>query len=625
VNSEELEQSLHTEFENYLKDNVSDLKQEVSSFKDKIEAAFEKHKSEIDGAFQEFFDKFGEEKELEESFRESVSEHLKLARDEGSKITAAAFAEAEKLTEDEESADSAAAAFQFADMRDAINEISAQDSQSEILKSLVEHAAQFTPRGAFFIVKNEHLVGWRMFGTEEHDNPQVVREVFFPISSKTALSESVETLATVEGSSMDGEDDLLYLNKLGFEQSEKMYAIPLVARGRGVAVLYADKGSEDGNVNVEALETLMRVAGLTVEVLASTQMAKTQVSEKPAYAGVQVQTEAEPDEEQYADDFSPTDFEDTEEPAAEFEQTDFATADEAEEAESASGFDFQPAAAEETEEAPAEEEYSFAGETEEAVSDETEEQYSYEDDSWTPASEEPAQDFSSVEDDEEMDYSASYNSFETDTEEVEEPVSAGEDYQAGMDKNYEQPYGFESNQFDNFADTSAISEETDEAVSVTEDDSNEAPEPSYTFETSGEDNFADVETETADDEAEPAFAVEETVAAPPVRSRFADRNVDLPIEVAEDERRLHNDARRFARLLVSEIKLYNEQKVKEGRESSDLYERLREAIDRSREMYDKRVQPPVAAKFDYFNYELINTLAEGDEGKLGTSYPGATV
>ena len=69
------------------------------------------------------------------------------------------------------------------------------------------------------------------------------------------------------------------------------------------------------------------------------------------------------------------------------------------------------------------------------------------------------------------------------------------------------------------------------------------------------------------------------------------------------------------RLLVSEIKLYNEQKVKEGRESSDLYERLREAIDRSREMYEKRVQPPVASKFDYFNYELVNTLAKGDKAR----------
>ena len=93
----------------------------------------------------------------------------------------------------------------------------------------------------------------------------------------------------------------------------------------------------------------------------------------------------------------------------------------------------------------------------------------------------------------------------------------------------------------------------------------------------------------------------------------------------DEERRMHNDARRFARLLVSEIKLYNEQKVTEGREQNDLYDRLREYIDRSRDMYDKRVKPEVAQKYDYFHHELVSALAEGDAAKLGNAYPGATV
>ena len=69
--------------------------------------------------------------------------------------------------------------------------------------------------------------------------------------------------------------------------------------------------------------------------------------------------------------------------------------------------------------------------------------------------------------------------------------------------------------------------------------------------------------------------------------------MEFPVEVNEEEKRYHNEARRFARLLVSEIKLYNEQKVREGRDAGDLYNRLREDIDRSRQMYDKRVAPPV--------------------------------
>ncbi len=125
--------------------------------------------------------------------------------------------------------------------------------------------------------------------------------------------------------------------------------------------------------------------------------------------------------------------------------------------------------------------------------------------------------------------------------------------------------------------------------------------------------------------AELAPSVEAPAPATTPRRRYG-ADVELPVEVASDEeRRLHNDARRFARLLVSEIKLYNEQKVAAGRSEGDLYQRLREYIDRSREMYDKRVKPEVGQRYDYFHNELVTTLAEGDEAKLGSAYPGATV
>ncbi|HEX5703469.1 MAG TPA: hypothetical protein VFX97_09755 [Pyrinomonadaceae bacterium] len=124
--------------------------------------------------------------------------------------------------------------------------------------------------------------------------------------------------------------------------------------------------------------------------------------------------------------------------------------------------------------------------------------------------------------------------------------------------------------------------------------------------------------------ATPVFS--EQYSTPLGRSRrYGMPEADLPVQVNDEERRLHNDARRFARLLVSEIKLYNEQKVSEGRNQSDIYDRLRDDIDRSRQMYDKRVAPPVAALHDYFHQELVNTLAEGDAAKLGANYPQTAV
>ncbi|HND20992.1 MAG TPA: hypothetical protein PLB18_16585, partial [Acidobacteriota bacterium] len=111
------------------------------------------------------------------------------------------------------------------------------------------------------------------------------------------------------------------------------------------------------------------------------------------------------------------------------------------------------------------------------------------------------------------------------------------------------------------------------------------------------------------------------VQSTPVAGRTGRLSAPMP-DVSEEEQKLHSDARRFARLLVSEIKLYNESKVIEGRKNNDLYDRLKEDIDRSRQMYDKRVNPVVATRFDYFHDELVNILGGGDPEKLGRDCPG---
>ena len=79
----------------------------------------------------------------------------------------------------------------------------------------------------------------------------------------------------------------------------------------------------------------------------------------------------------------------------------------------------------------------------------------------------------------------------------------------------------------------------------------------------------------------------------------------------------HDEARRFARLLVSEIKLYNESKVDEGRKNRDLYERMKEDIDRSRQMYEERIPEDVRRQSNYFYEELVRILADGDAEMLG--------
>jgi hypothetical protein len=89
------------------------------------------------------------------------------------------------------------------------------------------------------------------------------------------------------------------------------------------------------------------------------------------------------------------------------------------------------------------------------------------------------------------------------------------------------------------------------------------------------------------------------------------------IQATSSEEALHEEARRLARLLVSEIKLYNEEQVEAGRRNRDIYERLREDIDRSRQMYEERVEPRLVKATDYFYQELVRILAAGDSKALG--------
>jgi hypothetical protein len=101
-------------------------------------------------------------------------------------------------------------------------------------------------------------------------------------------------------------------------------------------------------------------------------------------------------------------------------------------------------------------------------------------------------------------------------------------------------------------------------------------------------------------------------APPPTRPAAPAARILSP-----DEQKAHEDAKRFARLVVSEIKLYNESKVNEGRRNKDIYERLKEDIERGRQMYADRVPAGVRDSTNYFFDELVRILAGGDAGALG--------
>ena len=89
-----------------------------------------------------------------------------------------------------------------------------------------------------------------------------------------------------------------------------------------------------------------------------------------------------------------------------------------------------------------------------------------------------------------------------------------------------------------------------------------------------------------------------------------------------DEQEIHKKAQRFAKLLVDEIKLYNQAKVAEGKQNRAIYKLLREDIEKSRATYEKRYGGTPAASGKYFDSEVIRILADNDRSLLGSDFPG---
>ncbi len=463
----QLEDSLRREIESYLESRLSAVRQEIGALQ-----------SLLNESLSTFVERHSDV-QMEGSMVAAIQEHLHAAHERGVELAASESSRAKASSD-------------MAIVKSAIGEINEQKSQADILKALVNRASSFAPRVAFFVIKGEQATGWRGRGFEGSVGDDAIQQISFSVNADTVIGSAAKGLATWSGGPGSHSEDHLLQNRLGEDQAQRVVAVPLKARGRAVAVLYADSaGLDSESINLEALETLVTVSGMAVELLSASRAGA--AAPAPKKAVEEAPAPAEEPQPSY-------------EPASEYSEA--------------------PVAA-------AEPEPQFSGA-------ETMESYQPE-----PVSAEPSS--------------------------FIEPVSADE------------PAGV-------FEDSAAPAEQP---ISMGEEPPSWSPAP--------------------------------VEAAPAPRRRFG-QDQELPVEVhGEEERRLHNDARRFARLLISEIKLYNEQKVAEGRSEHDLYDRLREYIDRSREMYDKRVKAEVAARYDYFHGELVNTLAEGDVSKLGSNYPGATV
>src|SRR6185369_11747391 len=261
-----LEDSLRREIESYLENRLSAVKQEITTLQSLLNeslSSFLERQSDV---------------QMDGSLIAAITEHLHAAHERCVEFAASESSRAKASSD-------------MAIVKAAIGEINEQKSQAEILKTLVNRASSFAPRVAFFVIKGEQASGWRGRGFEGTVGDDAIQQISFSVNADTVVGSAAKGLATWSGGPGSHSEDHLVLNRLGEEQPQRIVAIPLKARGRAVAVLYADSATLDSeSINLEALETLVAVSGMAVELLSASRVGasapapKKAVEEAPAPA-----------------------------------------------------------------------------------------------------------------------------------------------------------------------------------------------------------------------------------------------------------------------------------------------------------------------------------------------------
>jgi hypothetical protein len=449
-------------------------------------------------------------------------------------------------------------------LRDSVAELDEQRNQAEVLNALVSRAANFAPRVVLFVVKGGNALAWAARGFDEGVGNNAIRGLSVSLQPDTALRAAISASQTCYGAADQQAENTLIFGRIGNAQPQRVLVVPLKVRGKAAAVFYADSSDRgEESINVEAIELLVHTAGLVVELVSL--RSRMGEAAQPA-TGRLTPPEAAP---KPSAPLAGGQAQARPEPAPSVAPNLAPVPPPVVTPPPQQGFFVQQ------NEAPAPVAYQ-APEPPPPAPPQPENQAAF----WTPASTAPVD-----------------NHVPQVEPQISQPI-------------VEAPSAFE------VAPAFPVVVETPPAAAP---ETNAPSSFEHQFVVTPPQPVAPVQTPqyfepvvTAPPPAPPAPAV--VAPVPPPKPA-----------VSEDEEKQHNDARRFARLLVSEIKLYNEQKVTEGRANKDLYDRLKDDIDRSRQMYEKRISQSVASKFDYFYDEMVNTLAEGDPAKLGSDYPGPSV
>jgi hypothetical protein len=67
-------------------------------------------------------------------------------------------------------------------------------------------------------------------------------------------------------------------------------------------------------------------------------------------------------------------------------------------------------------------------------------------------------------------------------------------------------------------------------------------------------------------------------------------------------------AKRLARAIVSDIALYNKEKVEKGIKDDNIFDALKTELDEGEELYISRIDPELAKETNFYNRAIVDVM-----------------
>jgi hypothetical protein len=450
-------------------------------------------------------------------------------------------------------------------LEEALGALDAAPSQANLLSELLQQAGRFADRAVFFVLDNARFGGWAAFGFDT-DQEHVTRAVVDADGGAWA-----QVARGAVAADLDADACAEVVDQIGGEEASAGVIVGFPLRGATAGALYADRTASHGAFDPSALRILTYVAAQALETL-------------PLRRGRRAETGA------VAPAAEPTEAAQVEPEAA---ATTLDVDDMIREVEVGGQEEREILEIHRDTAAPP---FGPATELGAAIIDDTEEEahtgfetvISGPDSGFETLAPEPGPDLESTEP--EVEAAREVELPDIELPEVELPDVELPDVEL---PDVELPGG-------------------DGGVETQDEDAGFATQEISTLEaTLGQDLL---EERAAAPQRE-ARALEPAEVAPPPDLEGPGWAFGGAGTITDDTR--HEEARRLARLLVTEIKLYNEEKVREGREQNNLVDQLRDDLERSRRIYEERIDEEIRGETDYFQEECVRILAGGDSTALG--------